>query len=67
MQQLRLSVHVMMKLFSGNAPTCTFRWCQGRLKKVYQILRFNPATVHLSVTKMLVIPDSRDIYKSFGS
>ena len=33
--------------------------------KLYLILRLNFGAVHFSVTKMLVLPDSRDMYKSF--
>ena len=35
-------------------------------KKLYPILRLNFGAVHFSMTKMLLVPDSRDMYKSFG-
>ena len=39
----------------------------GCLKIFYQILRLNLEAVHFSMTKMSVVLDSRDIYKSFGT
>ena len=39
----------------------------GFLKNLYLILRFNFGAVHFSITKLLVLPDSRDMYKSFGT
>ena len=35
-------------------------------EKFYPILRFNFEAVHFSVTKMLVFPDFRGMYKLFG-
>ena len=35
--------------------------------KLYLIFRLNLGTVHFSMRKMLVFPDSRDMYKSFGT
>ena len=37
----------------------------GCPKKLYLILRLNFGLVNFSMTKMLVIPDSEDMYKSF--
>ena len=39
----------------------------GGPKKLYLTLRVNFGAVHFSVTKMLVFPDSGDMYKSFGT
>ena len=39
----------------------------GCPKKLHLILGLNFGAVHFSMTKMLVLPDSRDMYKSFGT
>ena len=39
----------------------------GRHKKWYLIFRLNFGAVHFSVTKVLVLLDSRGMYKSFGT
>ena len=39
----------------------------GCPKKLYLILRLILGAVRFSMTKVLVLPDSRDMYKSFGT
>ena len=43
------------------------RQSTGCPKKLNLILRLNVGAVDTSMTKMLVPPDSRDIFKSFGT
>ena len=45
----------------------TFFHLLGVSKKLFLILRLSFGAVHFSMTKMLVLPDSRDMHKSFDT
>ena len=51
-------------VFTITVNNDTLKYYTRFSKKIYLILRLNLGAVHFSMTKMLVLPNSREMYKS---